>query len=67
MEKLEYFNYLRTIPALNFIGEADHPEHLEDNLYGIFQCFMPDGTGVEAVFNPLPDGDLLRERILPVY
>lgn len=67
MEKLEYFNYLRTIPALNFIGEADHPEHLEDNLYGIFQCFMPDGTGVEAVFSPLPDGDLLRERILPVY
>lgn len=46
MEKLEYFNYLRTIPALNFIGEADHPEHLKDNLYGIFQCFMPDGTQV---------------------
>lgn len=67
MDKLEYFNYLRTIPTLNFIEEANDPDTLEDYLYGIFQCFMPDGTGVEAVFSPLPNGDLLKGRILPIY
>ena len=26
---------------------------LQDKFYGLFQCFMPEGVGVEAVFAPL--------------
>ncbi len=29
---------------------------LQDKLYGLFQCFIPYGTGVRAVFAPLQDG-----------
>jgi len=29
---------------------------LQDKLYGLFQCFMPYGAGVRAVFAPLQDG-----------
>ena len=29
---------------------------LRDKLYGLFQCFIPYGAGVRAVFAPLQDG-----------
>ncbi len=29
---------------------------LQDKLYGLFQCFIPYGAGVRAVFAPLQDG-----------
>ena len=29
---------------------------LQDKLYGLFQCFIPYGAGVPAVFAPLQDG-----------
>ena len=40
---------------------------LQDKLYGIFQCFMPDGAGVDAVFAPLQNGTELQARIMPIY
>lgn len=40
---------------------------LQDKLYGLFQCFMPDGVGVEAVFAPLQNGTELQARIMPIY
>lgn len=30
--------------------------NLQDKLYGIFQCLIPYGAGVRAVFAPLQDG-----------
>lgn len=40
---------------------------LQDKLYGLFQCFMPEGAGVEAVFAPLQNGAELQARIMPIY
>ena len=40
---------------------------LQDKFYGLFQCFMPDGVGVEAVFAPLQNGEALQARIMPIY
>lgn len=39
---------------------------LQDKFYGLFQCFMPDGVGVEAVFAPLQNGTELQARIMPI-
>ena len=41
--------------------------NLQDKLYGLFQCFMPEGAGVEAVFAPLQNGAELQARIMPIY
>lgn len=40
---------------------------LQDKFYGLFQCFMPEGVGVEAVFAPLQNGTELQARIMPIY
>lgn len=40
---------------------------LQDKFYGLFQCFMPDGVGVEAVFAPLQNGEALQAHIMPIY
>ena len=40
---------------------------LQDKLYGLFQCFIPYGTGVRAVFAPLQNGTELQARIMPIY
>ena len=40
---------------------------LQDKFYGLFQCFMPEGTGVRAVFAPLQNGEALQARIMPIY
>jgi len=40
---------------------------LQDKLYGLFQCFMPEGAGVGAVFAPLQNGAELQARIMPIY
>ena len=52
--------------AAGLQDELEEDEELtEDSLYGLFQCFMPDGAGVEAVFQPLSTGKALHERIQP--
>ena len=54
--------------AAGLQDELEEDEELtEDSLYGLFQCFMPDGAGVEAVFQPLSTGKALHERIQPIY
>lgn len=40
---------------------------LQDKLYGLFQCFMPDGAGIETVFAPLQNGEALQACIMPIY
>ena len=63
------FEYARRIDeAAGLDLDLDCKEiDLQDKLYGLFQCFMPDGAGVEAVFAPLQNGAELQARIMPIY
>ncbi len=66
MDQLRYIRSLADLigleisPRANVLDAADH-------LFGLFQCFMPDGDGVEQVFAPLPHGDELLRRLHPIY
>jgi hypothetical protein len=66
MEKEEYGRYL-----FSMVDEEEEPDEdtvvEEENLFGLFQMFMPEGDGVEAVFEPLEDGNTYLQRILPIY
>lgn len=64
MNQQEYGLYV-----LGLIGEEPYGEDgvTEDELYGYFQSFMPEGQGVEKVFEPLEHGQALLARILPIY
>ena len=52
------------------IAEAARPDldldckeiDLQDKFYGLFQCFMPDGVGVEAMFALLQNDSELRKH-----
>ena len=63
------FEYARRIDeAAGLDLDLDCKEiDLQDKLYGLFQCFMPDGVGVGAVFAPLQNGAELQARIMPIY
>ncbi len=63
------FEYARRIDeAAGLDLDLDCKEiDLQDKLYGFFQCFMPEGAGVEAVFAPLQNGEALQARIMPIY
>ena len=63
------FEYARRIDeAAGLDLDLDCKEiDLQDKLYGLFQCFMPEGAGVEAVFAPLQNGTELQARIMPIY
>ena len=63
------FEYARRIDeAAGLDLDLDCKEiDLQDKLYGLFQCFMPEGAGVEAVFAPLQNGEALQARIMPIY
>ena len=63
------FEYARRIDeAAGLDLDLDCKEiDLQDKLYGLFQCFMPDGVGVGAVFAPLQNGEALQARIMPIY
>lgn len=39
----------------------------EDDLFAFFDCFRPDGKGVERVFAGVVGGDEIVERLLKVY
>ena len=52
---------------LDWRSSANYPE---DQLYGLFQCFMPHGEGVAKVFEGLGDPELaqaLLQRLMPIY
>nr|WP_315063295.1 hypothetical protein [uncultured Campylobacter sp.] len=40
---------------------------LQDKFCGLFQCFTPEGAGIETVFAPLQNGEVLQARIMPIY
>ncbi len=63
------FEYARRIDeAAGLDLDLDCKEiDLQDKLYGLFQCFIPEGAGVEAVFAPLQNGAELQARIMPIY
>lgn len=65
MDKEEYGRYLLSLMEEE---EPDEDTVVEaEELFGFFQMFMPEGDGVEAVFEPLEDGDAYLQRILPIY
>lgn len=59
-------DYANTLLAI-LDEEATDVVPCNDAFYGLFQCFMPDAQGLDAVFKPLQDGRALQERILPIY
>lgn len=65
MTKKEYAILLATL-----IGETLHDEdetQLECKFYEYFQSFRPHGNNLEKVFEPLPNGELLYQRIKPIF
>lgn len=81
MDKLERLAYWKSI-AVNAIrpagplaqwgreGVAEFEELVfenEDELYGYFECFRPDGEGLEKVFSGIVGGDEIVLRLRKVY
>lgn len=64
MTQEEYLGYLQKL-----VGDDSGDTWTEDNTFGLFQNFRPDGKGVERVFEPLPKAqkEELLKRILPLY
>lgn len=64
MTQKEYAQYLAEL-----IGEEIDTDcnELEELFYGYFQSFMPDGKNVEKVFEPIENGQLLYQRIKPIF
>lgn len=61
--KEEYAIFLASL-----IGEEINDEmELRDQFYGYFQSFMPFGKNVEKIFEPLPNGEALYQRIKPIF
>ena len=58
------FEYARRIAeAAGLDLDLDCKEiDLQDKFYGLFQCFMPDGVGVEAMFALLQNDSELRKH-----
>ena len=52
---IEYAHCIAEAAELDIDLDCDEID-LQDKLYGLFQCFMPDGAGARAVFAPLQDG-----------
>jgi hypothetical protein len=71
MDKEEYGRYLLAIIEEEEEEEEESDEdkvvEREEQLFGLFQFFMPDGKGVEAIFAPLEDGDVYLQRLTPIY
>ncbi|MCG3089292.1 hypothetical protein [Sporosarcina cyprini] len=64
MDKQSYARYL--LHLMNEEG-ANETDIEEAQFYGYFQMYMPDGTGVEATFEPLEDGHLYLQKIFQIY
>lgn len=64
MDKKEYAKYLAEIIGEDIDIDSDD---INDQFYGYFQSFMPNGNGVEKVFKPIPNGDLYYDRIIKIY
>ena len=66
MTNFEYASRINEAAGLDLDLDCEEI-NLQDKLYGLFQCFMPDGAGVDAVFAPLQNGAELQVRIMPIY
>lgn len=66
MTNFEYASRINEAAGLDLSLDCKEID-LQDKLYGLFQCFMPDGTGARAVFAPLQNGEALQARIMPIY
>ncbi|WP_297962864.1 hypothetical protein [uncultured Campylobacter sp.] len=66
MTNFEYASRINEAVGLDLSLDCEEID-LQDKLYGLFQCFMPEGAGVEAVFAPLQNGAELQARIMPIY
>ena len=66
MTNFEYASHINEVAGLDLSLDCEEID-LQDKLYGLFQCFMPEGAGVEAVFAPLQNGAELQARIMPIY
>lgn len=59
-------SYIRSLKTL--VGDTSATDWKPENLFGLFQFFAPSGSGVEAVFEPLPgDNDELTRRVARVF
>ena len=63
MTNFEYASRINKAVGLDLSLDCEEID-LQDKLYGLFQCFMPEGAGVEAVFVPLQNGTELQARII---
>ena len=66
MTNFEYASRINEAAGLDLSLDCEEID-LQDKLYGLFQCFMPDGAGVRAVFAPLQNGTELQAHIMPIY
>ena len=66
MTNFEYASRINEAAGLDLSLDCEEID-LQDKLYGLFQCFMPDGAGIEAMFAPLQNGEALQARIMPIY
>ena len=66
MTNFKYASHINEAAGLDLDLDCEEID-LQDKLYGLFQCFMPEGAGVEAVFAPLQNGTELQARIMPIY
>ena len=48
-------------------GESSQEVWTEDDLFGFFQRFRPDGGGLVPLFADIPDGDAVFARLQEVY
>ena len=63
---IEYAHRIAEAAGLDLDLDCEEID-LQDKLYGLFQCFMPYGAGVRAVFAPLQNGTELQASIMPIY
>ena len=66
MTNFEYASHINEAAGLDLSLDCEEID-LQDKFYGLFQCFMPEGAGVETVFAPLQNGEALQARIMPIY
>ena len=66
MTNFEYTSRIAEAAGLDLSLDCEGID-LQDKLYGLFQCFMPYGASVRAVFAPLQNGTELQARIMPIY
>ena len=66
MANFKYASRINEAAGLDLSLDCEEID-LQDKFYGLFQCFMPEGAGVEAVFAPLQNGTELQARIMPIY